>query len=224
MSLSETYGVTILYTDGKFSLTATEPKVPVKKDSVTLPVMSTNSTTTVAPTIASTMTLTPVAVANLMPPEYNKLPAVPIDPLGQASLIVTTASSIVSAPITMHPGFDLSMSASPPMPQQQQHSSNGFPHVPSISAVQATIKEEPSSPLGGYNNGIQMATGVPSIFDPVPANSLATTVVPSQAIKKEEKPVLLAVVQPTAYKPVGDGESAVVCVILICMHDSQRKI
>jgi len=122
--------------------------------------------------------------------------------------IVTTASSIVTAPITMHPGFDMSMPASPPMPQQQpqqQHSTNGFPHVPSITAVQA-IKGEPSSPLGGYNNGIQMATGVPSIFDPVPPNSLATTVMPSQTIKKEEKPVLPAVVQPAANKPVGDGE------------------
>lgn len=187
----------------------------MKKDSVTLPVMSTNTTTTVAPTIASTVTLTPVPVANLMPPEYNKPPAVPVDPLGQAPLIVTTASSIVSAPITMHPGFDMSMPASPPLPQQQpqqsqqqpqqQHSSNGFTHVPSISAVQP-IKGEPSSPLGAYNNGLQMATGVPSIFDPVPPNSLATTVMPSQAIKKEEKPVLPTVVQPTANKPVGDGE------------------
>jgi hypothetical protein len=93
-----------------------------------------------------------------------------------------------------------------PQQQQQQHSTNGFPHVTSISAVQV-IKGEPSSPLGGYNNGVQMATGVPSIFDPVPPNSVATTVMPSQAIKKEEKPVLPAVVQPPApNKPVGDGE------------------
>jgi hypothetical protein len=91
------------------------------------------------------------------------------------------------------------------MPQPQpHHSTNGFPHVPSISAVQA-IKGEPSSPLGGYN-GMQMATGVPSIFDPVPPNSIAATM-PSQAIKKEEKPVLPAVVQSVApNKPVGDGE------------------
>jgi hypothetical protein len=104
----------------------------------------------------------------------------------------------------MHPGFDMSMPASPPIPQPQ-HSTNGFPHVPSISAVQV-IKGEPSSPLGGYN-GMQMATGVPSIFDPVPPNSIATTVMPSQAIKKEEKQVLPAVVQSAApNKPVGDGE------------------
>jgi hypothetical protein len=51
-----------------------------------------------------------------------------------------------------------------------------------------------------------MATGVPSIFDPVPPNSLVTAVMPSQAVKKEEKPVLPAVVQPAANKPVGDGE------------------
>jgi hypothetical protein len=62
-----------------------------------------------------------------------------------------------------------------------------------------------------------MATGVPSIFDPVPANSVATTVMPSQAVKKEEKQVLQAVVQPAANKPIGDGESAVVCVVFMCM-------
>jgi bromodomain-containing protein 4 len=94
----------------------TESMVPVKMDFFPLPAMSTNSTTTVAPTIAPTVTLTPVPVANLMLPEYNKPPAVPVDPLGQALLIVTTASSIVSAPITMHPGFDMSMPVIPPLP------------------------------------------------------------------------------------------------------------
>jgi hypothetical protein len=69
------------------------------------------------------------------------------------------------------------------------------------------VETEPSPPLGGYNNGMQMATGVPSIFDPLPATTLATTVIPSQVVKKEEKPVLPNVMQPTANKPVSDGES-----------------
>jgi hypothetical protein len=105
----------------------------------------------------------------------------------------------------MHPGFDMSLPASPPAPQQ--HSSNGFAHVASIPAMQPIKTEEPSPPLGGYNNGMQMATGVPSIFDPLPATSLATTVMQNQAVKKEEKQVLPIVMQPTANKPVSDGKS-----------------
>jgi hypothetical protein len=61
---------------------------------------------------------------------------------------------------------------------------------------------------------MQMATGVPSIFDPLPAASLANTVMQNQVVKKEEKPVLPTVMQPTANKPVSDGESACICVIL----------
>jgi hypothetical protein len=76
------------------------------------------------------------------------------------------------------------------------------------------IKAEPSPPFGGYNNGMQMATGVPSIFDPLPATSLATTVIQNQMVKKEEKPVLPVVIQPTVNKPVNDGESAYRCGML----------
>jgi hypothetical protein len=120
-------------------------------------------------------------------------------------LIVTTSTSIVSTPVTLHPGFDMSMPASPPT-QPQQHSSNGFAHVASIPAVQPIKAEEPSPPLGGYSNGVQMATGVPSIFDPLPATSLATTMMQNQVVKKEEKPLLPIAVQPTVNKPVNDGE------------------
>ncbi|XP_023724290.1 homeotic protein female sterile isoform X7 [Cryptotermes secundus] len=192
----------------KVNIPATEkPTEPsLKKEPIMLPVTtSTNTTTTTAaPTVASTVTLTPVPVANLMPPEYNNKPStVPVDPLAQMPMIVTTASSIVSTPITMHPGFDMSLPASPPTPQQ--HSSNGFTHVASIPAMQPVKTEEQSPPLGGYNNGMQMATGVPSIFDPLPATSLATTIMQNQVVKKEEKQVLPIVIQPTANKPVSDG-------------------
>jgi hypothetical protein len=60
---------------------------------------------------------------------------------------------------------------------------------------------------------MQMATGVPSIFDPLPPTTLATTVIPSQVLKKEEKPGLPTVMQPTANKPVSDGESTCVYIM-----------
>ncbi|XP_069676900.1 homeotic protein female sterile isoform X3 [Periplaneta americana] len=196
---------------------AADPIISVKKEPVTHPSIavttSTNNITTTVSAVVSTVTLTPVPTASLMPPEFNNKPAnalppvapisAPVDPLAsnlpaQIPPTVTTTSNIVSAPITMHPGFDLSPSA------LQQHSSNGFSHVTNMPAVQP-IKEESSPPLGGYNNGVQMATGVPSIFDPLPATSLAPTVMSTQVLKKEEKPVLSSIQQPTSHKPMNDG-------------------
>ena len=158
-------------------------------------------TTTAAPAAAAvttpvvTATVTPVPTASLMPPEYNNKPvnvlppvapisAPVVDPLAtnlpaQMPPVVTTASNIVNPAITMHPGFDMSMPSSPP-----QHSSNG---------------------LSPYNNGVQMATGVPSIFDPLPPSSMANTAMPSQAIKKEEKPTLPPMPLPTPSKPIVDN-------------------
>jgi hypothetical protein len=189
-------------------LTGTEPSL--KKELVMLPVTTSTTNTTTTTLTPAAVTLTPVPVANLMPPEYNnKPPTVAVDPLAQMPLIVTTSTNIVSTPVTMHLGFDMSLPASPPT-QSQQHSSNGFTHVASIPAMQP-IKAEPSPPYGGYNNGMQMATGVPSIFDPLPATSLATTVMQNQMAKKEEKTVLPIVIQPTVNKPVNDGESVSIC-------------
>jgi hypothetical protein len=122
----------------------------------------------------------------------------------------------------MLPGFDMSLPASPPTPQQ--HSSNGFTHIASIPAMQPIKTEEPSPPLGGYNNGMQVATGVPSIFDPLPATSLATTVMQNQVVKKEEKQVLPIAMQPTANKPVGDGKSVSMHLypVVICVLESPK--
>ncbi|GLH14085.1 Homeotic protein female sterile [Gryllus bimaculatus] len=103
--------------------------------------------------------------------------------------------------------------AHPPQPTvvpPQQHTSNGFPHIashPAITAVQQPIKLESSSPGGGvYNNGppAPITTGVPSIFDPLPATSLAPTSIATHVVKKEEKPPITSVPQ-TVNKPVTDG-------------------
>ncbi|KAJ9590383.1 hypothetical protein L9F63_016574, partial [Diploptera punctata] len=150
-------------------------------------------TTAPAPPVI-TPTVTPVATATLIKPEFNNKPinvlppvapisAPVVDPLatnmpGQMPPVVTTASNIVSPAITMHPGFDMSMPSSPP-----QHSSNG---------------------LSPYNNGVQMATGVPSIFDPLPPpTTITNTTMASQTVRKEEKPVVVP--QPVPSKPVPDN-------------------
>jgi hypothetical protein len=120
---------------------------------------STNTTTTTAaPRVASTMTLAIVPVANQIPPDYNKTTTAPVDFPEQVPLIADTF-------ITVHPGFGMSPPTSAPTPQQ--HSSNGFPHVASIPAMQPTNRE-PSTPLGEQNHGMQMEKYRPSIFDPLP--------------------------------------------------------
>lgn len=159
------------------------------------PVLKEEPVEVITPPPVITPTVTPVPTASLMPPEYNNKPinvlppvtpiSTPVvDPLAtnlpaQMPPVVTTASNIVNPAITMHPGFDMSMPSSPP-----QHSSNG---------------------LSPYHSSVQMATGVPSIFDPIPPNSMVNTTMPSQTIKKEEKPILSPMMQPAPSKPIGDN-------------------
>jgi bromodomain-containing protein 4 len=137
-----------------------KPAEPAVKEPIMLRVTSTNTTTTTAaPAVASTLTLAPVPVANQMPPEYNNnTTTAPVDHPAQVPLIADTL-------IIVHPGFGMSPPTSPPTPQQ--HSSDGFPHVASIPAMQPTNRE-PSPLLGAQNHGMQMAKSMPSIFDPLP--------------------------------------------------------
>ncbi|XP_066999162.2 bromodomain-containing protein 2 isoform X2 [Anabrus simplex] len=145
----------------------------------------------------------PTTITNVASPQNSTVPF---------PTAVTTASSVINPPITMHPGFDISMSSSPPpISVPPQHSSNGFPHItshPSISAAPPVKLEPDTSPLGVFNNGSNppVATGVPSIFDPLPATTLAATTVASHpVIKKEEKPTVPLVPVLVGGKPLNDG-------------------
>lgn len=114
----------------------------------------------------------------------------------------TTAIKNILQP-SVYQCFDIPLTMASPL-NSQQHSTNGFTHIASLSNIVPLKLERPTSPINNFNHSsnLNVPPAVPSIFDPLPICNLNSA---SQLQCKEENLNLQSVPKPNPTKQASEG-------------------